>query len=322
MPKESLAFSAYLGAMAQARLIFGTVQLGQTYGAANRIGLPSENAAHNLIHRALELGVTTFDTAQAYGLAEERLGAALDDSIAKLAHVVTKLSPNGSDAVGSIEASLSNLRTRSLDTLMLHRAEHIDVREIWDDLRARHENGEIKHLGVSVQTPHELLRVLKDHDVTHIQMPYNILDWRWRTAEVASAISHRPDVIVHVRSAYLQGLFAAGLQANWPQVDGVSPEHVVSALEHLTHEFGRQSPADLCLAYLRAQGWINGIVVGMESEDQLESNVRLFAKAPLTLDQCATAEEVLPKLPEQFLNPALWPPAKPAHEMFSTPILK
>lgn len=308
--------------MGQARLIFGTVQLGQAYGAANRIGLPSESAAERLIHRALDLGVTTFDTARAYGLAEERLGAALDDSIAKLAHVVTKLSPNGLDAVDSIEASLNNLRTQSLDTLMLHRAEHIDVREIWDDLRHRHEEGEIRHLGASVQNPHELIRVLKDHDIDHIQMPYNILDWRWRTPEVAAAISNRPDVNIHVRSAYLQGLLAAGLQANWPQIDGVCPETVVSALEHLTHAFDRQSPADLCLAYLRAQTWIDGIVVGMESEEQLESNVRLFAKAPLTLEQCATAEEVLPQLPEQLLNPALWPPTQPAHEMFQTPIVQ
>lgn len=159
-------------------------------------------------------------------------------------------------------------------------------------------------------------------------MPCNILDWRWRSGEVRTAIAQRPDVTIHVRSAYLQGLLAAGLQAHWPQVDGICPEQIVSALEHLTHEFGRQSPADLCLAYLRAQDWIDGIVVGMESEEQLDSNVRLFAKPALTPEQCATAEEVLPQLPEQFLNPALWPvqqvisKPRPASELFSNAIAR
>lgn len=296
--------------MAHPQLIFGTVQLGQPYGAANLTGMPSHEAATHLIHRALDLGVLSFDTARAYGLAEERLGAALESSAAKLAHVVTKLSPVLGEAAASIEASRTALRRPTLETLLLHRAEQMDETETWGDLCARHNDGVVAHLGASVQTPQELIRVLKNRDIEHIQMPGNILDWRWRALDVQSALAHRPDVTVHVRSAFLQGLLAVGLQAQWPQVDGVDPEQIVSALENLTHEFNRQSPADLCLAYLRAQHWIDGIVVGMETQEQLEANVRLFAREPLSAVQCAIAEEVLPQLPEQFLNPALWPAAE------------
>ena len=44
-------------------------------------------------------------------------------------------------------------------------------------------------------------------------------------------------------------------------------------------------PADLCLAYVRGQSWIDGVVVGMETEDQLEAIcgfrcARRFASKP------------------------------------------
>ncbi len=296
--------------MAHAQLIFGTVQLGQPYGAANVTGMPDDEAATHLIHRALDLGVSSFDTARAYGLAEERLGAALESSAAKLAHVITKLSPVSNEAVANIQASLLALRSPTIETLLLHRADQMDNADIWDGLCARHNEGVVGRLGASVQIPQELIRALRNPNIEHIQMPGNILDWRWRSDEVRTALARRPDVIIHVRSAFLQGLLAAGLQAHWPEVDGVDPEQIVSALAHLTHEFGRQSAADLCLAYLRAQDWIDGIVVGMETEAQLVGNVGLFAKTPLSPGQCAIAEDMLPRLPEQFLNPALWPPAE------------
>ena len=293
--------------MAHAELIFGTVQLGQPYGAANRTGMPSDDAARHLIHKAIDLGVTSFDTARAYGVAEERLGEALEGSRAKLAHVVTKLSPTNGETEQSILASRAALKRDQLETLMLHRAEQIEHPEIWSDLIHRKSAGEVKRLGASVQSPHELGRVLMKSDVAHVQLPCNILDWRWRVPEVQTAISYRDDVTYHVRSAFLQGLLAAGLEANWPEIEGVDPEHIVTGLEKLRLDFGRSSLADLCLAYLRAQDWIDGIVVGMENEDQLVANVQLFATEPLTHKQCTIAEDRLPRLPEQLLNPALWP---------------
>ena len=60
-----------------AELVLGSVQLGLDYGAANRTGKPSHEAALRLVRRAAESGVKTFDTARAYGDSEERLGEAL-----------------------------------------------------------------------------------------------------------------------------------------------------------------------------------------------------------------------------------------------------
>ncbi|MEI9932700.1 MAG: hypothetical protein WDM89_19740 [Rhizomicrobium sp.] len=69
----------------------------------------------------------------------------------------------------------------------------------------------------------------------------------------------------------------------------------------------RENAADLCLAYARGQDWIDGVVVGLETEDQLDDNLRLFIKRPLGADECALVEARIPHLPVKLLNPAQWP---------------
>ena len=53
------------------RLGFGTAPLGELFGAVDEV------AAIAVVHEALDLGISFFDTAAYYGNAEERLGKAL-----------------------------------------------------------------------------------------------------------------------------------------------------------------------------------------------------------------------------------------------------
>ena len=302
-----------------AELVLGSVQLGLAYGAANRTGMPSHGAALKLVHRAADAGITKFDTARAYGESENRLGEALE--LRKGVRTVTKLSPLGEletdasredvrEAVDrSIWASLLALRRARLDCLLLHRASHMFAFNgwVWERLLEHLEDGTMLSLGVSVQTPDETLAALDCTDVSHIQMPFNILDWRWRESGVIGRIQSRAHLTVHARSVFLQGLLAADDASVWPQIDGVNAPDLIDFLNELARQFERTSTADLCLAYARGQGWIDGVVVGMETEDQLETNLRLSARPPLSAEDCAEIERRIPRLPAQLLNPAEWP---------------
>ncbi|MBI4021962.1 MAG: aldo/keto reductase, partial [Candidatus Andersenbacteria bacterium] len=55
------------------RLGLGTVEIGLPYGIG-ATALPSDKEAERILKTALELGITYFDTARGYGVAEERLG--------------------------------------------------------------------------------------------------------------------------------------------------------------------------------------------------------------------------------------------------------
>jgi spore coat polysaccharide biosynthesis protein SpsF len=301
-----------------AELVLGSVQLGLAYGVANKTGKPSRGAALQLVRQAADAGVTQFDTARAYGDSEERLGEALDGLAVR---AITKLSPLADlpagasrsevrDAVdASIAESLTALRRKRIDCLLLHRASHMTAfgGAIWERLLERREDGSVSTLGVSVQSPQEAQDALACRDVRHIQMPFNLLDWRWREAGVIAKIEERLDVTVHARSVFLQGLLAANDPAIWPRIEGVDPPSVLRLIARLAKEFGRENTADLCLAYARGQSYIDGVVIGLETMEQLDTNLRLAVKRPLTDEECVLIEARMPRLPARLLDPAQWP---------------
>jgi len=310
---------------AQVCFVLGTVQLGMTYGAANATGMPTERHAMEIVHTAIERGIRWIDTARDYRYAERRIGQAVDGASARDVQIITKLDPLRdvpSDAppasavaaaVASLAASREALRRDRIDALLLHRAVHRTAwhGEVWRFLRAERDAGRIVRLGVSVQSPQEALAVLADYDVEHIQLPFNILDHRWNAAGIVDALRTRSDITVHARSVLLQGLLTGAPHARWPALTGISPTDIVERLRIIARELGREDTRDLAIAYVRAQDWIDGVVIGVETKEQLLHNLALFERPPLGA-AAASALADIPHVPEALLDPAQWPDARTA----------
>jgi aryl-alcohol dehydrogenase-like predicted oxidoreductase len=210
----------------------------------------------------------------------------------------------------SIAQSRAALRLETLDCLLLHRARHMIAHDgaIWQRLEEHLAQGTIAALGVSVQSPAEAHMALSDPRVSHLQLPFNLIDWRWREAGVIAALEARPRVTVHARSVFLQGILAAQDPLVWPRIAGVDAPSILAWLAQTALAFGREGAADLALAYVRGQGWVDGVVVGQETEVQLEANLRLCTRPPLSAADCAAIDAAAPRLPEALLDPAQWKP--------------
>lgn len=288
-----------------AMLALGTVQLGVPYGAANHTGMPSEAEAIALVHQAAEAGITLIDTAQGYGLSEARIGKA---RLPKHITISTKISPtidSAKDIPDALNASCTALKRDRLDVVMLHR--WAQYAPLWPALVAQKQQGKIGQLGASISTPEEAISALAVPEVTFIQLPCNILDWRWHTPEITAAFMRRHDVHIQVRSALLQGLLAGGDAAQWP-LWCTAKNAILTHLDALVAQLNRPSRLALCYAYLRALPWIHSIVVGMETPAQLQENHQLFTLPALdntgieAAKTCFTPSTV----PVQLLNPAEW----------------
>ncbi|MBU2479104.1 MAG: aldo/keto reductase, partial [Gammaproteobacteria bacterium] len=168
------------------------------------------------------------------------------------------------------------------------------------------DSGVIGQLGASLYTPVEALEAARDPDIACIQIPFNLLDWRWRDAGLQQALRVRTDLVVHARSALLQGILAGGVEC-WPNIAGLRAQDIIDQLDSLVVQLNRQDRADLCLAYVRAHTWITSTVVGVETQRQLLRNIDLFQQPMLTQDECARVEKTLVNLPEDLLNPSRWP---------------
>jgi spore coat polysaccharide biosynthesis protein SpsF len=301
-------------------LTLGTAQLGVAhYGRTNVKGRPSVPEAVQIVHAAVERGVTSVDCARAYELAETVLGDALKP-FGNIVRVVTKLDPLSdlpADASeqfvraavdASVFRSCRELQIRSLPVVLLHRWAHRIMGDgaIWRRLTELKAEGVIGALGASVASPAEATAALAEPEISWLQLPFNVLDYRWREADLEALTARRRDVAVCARSLFLQGILLAGAEV-WPQLPGVEPSALLQQIDEWVRRFGRVNRADLCLAYGRACPWIQSLVIGVETQQQLGELAALFEQAPLRPEQCAELNAALPRVPEQLLNPGLWP---------------
>lgn len=304
-------------------MTLGTVQLGMEYGAVNRIGKPRRPAAIEIVRQALAHGVTAVDTARCYGDSEQVLGEALSGAWRSRAEVITKLDPlveiapdeSASRVRIAVERSVDDscraLGMDRLAVLLLHRWNHHDAwgGAAWRHLVELRDNGKIGKLGVSISEPWEALAAMEDPDIQHLQLPMNVLDARWKAHGIDHELAQRPEIVVHARSTFLQGILLHPADC-WPVSQEYDAQGCVEQLHALVRKFGRENVADLCLAYVHAQSWITSLVVGCETTSQLKENLKLFLLPALTLEQCEEIEHSLPAVPNDLLNPAKW---KPAH---------
>ncbi len=303
----------------QASLVLGGAQFGMPYGIANRAGKPDDGELRAILDLAERAGVTHLDTAAGYGDSEHRIGSALapDSPLSIVTKVPTHLldgEPTAREVAQrvhvAIDRSLWLLQRPRLDAVLLHRFEHYRGAKsvIWQVLADMQREGKIGRIGASVYRPEELAELLRDPAAGMAQLPFNILDQRWLEPSLQRAIAARPDVILHGRSALLQGLLTIDDPAQWPIPDRALAGRCITALKETASKMGRDSVADLCFAYARAQPWLTGIVVGAETAAQMAENIGLFRGPALTEEQAKAAAAALPRaLPEQLLNPALWP---------------
>ena len=166
---------------------FGCWEIGGGYGS-----IEEEQFIH-AVHRALDLGVNCFDTAEAYGFgASERslakaLGARRKDAV-----IVTKFgigykeAPNFRDsghqrAMASIEKSLQNLNTDYVDVYMVHWP---DVNTPLDEtMRALDDivkQGKARAVGISNFRLAQIKTSMHTRRVDVAQYCWNIFDQRMR----------------------------------------------------------------------------------------------------------------------------------------------
>ena len=288
------------------------------YGITNNGRAMPQEQAVGIIRTAIEQGVGWIDTARAYGEAEARVGHALARGAVKNIRIVTKLSlPNArrqtasplmirKAAEESLRASLSALRADTLDVLMIHRWEDYSTNgsELRTYLMEAQDRGRIRELGVSVYSPEEATNALDYPEISHLQVPFNLLDHRWRDERFTHAVAQRPDAMIHVRSVFLQGLLLND-GSKWPAWCGDRFDYT-DRLLRLVAELERESVADLCIAYVKAHCWVSQIILGLINSLQLTENLWLLNQKSLLKEEVEYVRSAFPNVPERLIDPRKW----------------
>jgi aryl-alcohol dehydrogenase-like predicted oxidoreductase len=164
---------------------FGAWAIGGTWGNVQ----DEESLA--ALHRALDLGVNFFDTADAYGDGRsEQLLARLRKERREPFYVATKVGRRLDPHIASgytkenltafVERSLRNLDVEALDLVQLHcpPTQVFYMPEVFDALDGLMKDGKLRHYGVSVEKVEEALKAMEYPNVKTVQIIFNMFRQR------------------------------------------------------------------------------------------------------------------------------------------------
>jgi len=270
-------------------------------GMSSGYGPPSDKKEMiSLIRKAVELGVTFFDTAEAYGpfTNEELVGEALSPFRGKVTIATKfgfKFDPNtgkqaGLDSrpehiKGVAEASLKRLKTDVIDLFYQHRVDpSVPIEDVAGAVKELIQQGKVKHFGLSEAGVKTIRRAHKVQPVAALQSEYSL--W-WREPEVELLPTLEELGIGFVPFSPLGRGFLTGKISEDTQFDKTDFRNIVprftpenrktnQALVDLIGKFAEQkkvTSAQIALAWLLAQKpWIVPIP-GTTKLQRLEENI-------------------------------------------------
>jgi aryl-alcohol dehydrogenase-like predicted oxidoreductase len=292
-------------------------------GMSHGYGLPKDRQEMiTLLRTAVELGITLFDTAEAYGpfTNEELVGEALAP-VREQVTIATKFGfqvwPHAErDGVNSrpehirdvAHASLKRLRTDTIDLFYQHRVDpDVPIEDVAGTVKELMQEGKVRHFGLSEAGAETIRKAHAVQPVTALQSEYSIW-WRQPEKEILPLLEELG--IGFVPFSPLGRGFLTGKMDERTTFDSsdfrnilprFTPEHrkanqrVVELLRRIATRH-RATPAQVSLAWLLAQrAWIVPIP-GTTRLERLEENLGAIA-VKLTADDLREIDVASSRIP-------------------------
>jgi aryl-alcohol dehydrogenase-like predicted oxidoreductase len=271
----------------------GSSRLGQSSGRPE-----AESVA--LVRRAVDLGVTFFDTAEAYGT-ETIVGLALQqlprDSVVISTKSRIRRGGNlvgGADVVANLDASLQRLKTDYVDIFHLHGVPPADydhvLNELVPALLREQEKGKLRHLGITETGPndhrHEMLsRAVEDGLWSVVMLAFHMMNQNARQSVFPRTLDRGIGTLlmfvvrrIFSDPGYLRETMARLAEAGEVPVSLSEKEQ---PLDFLLQDGGAESVTDAAYRYARHEPGADVVLFGTGSEAHMEANIRSILKAPL-----------------------------------------
>lgn len=290
-------------------------------GMAAFYGQPSdEGQATAVIHRALDLGVTFFDTAEMYGphTNELQLGKALagrrDEAFVATKFGIgynadrTALTVDGSPANvrRAIEGSLKRLGMDHVDLYYLHRVDpDTPIEETVGAMAELVAEGKVRFLGLSEAAPETLRRGHATHPITALQTEYSL--WSREPEDGLLALCDELGIGFVPYSPLGRGFLSGEIRS----IDDLAPDDfrrsnprfqgenfqknldLVEAVKGIAADKG-VTAAQLALAWVLAQGPHLVPIPGTRRVRMLEENVAAI-QIDLSAEDLARIDAVFPR---------------------------
>jgi aryl-alcohol dehydrogenase-like predicted oxidoreductase len=300
---------------------FGTWALGSTWW-----GDVTEDQGERLLSEALELGVTFFETGDAYGqgVNEELVGRVLRphrDRIqlsTKFGYVIAEgrrehsegerpQQWDGAFVREALEGSLRRLGTDRIDLYQLHnpRMDAIDADDCFATLEELRDEGKIRQYGVALGPAigwrEEGLRAIATRGIASVQTVYNLLEQDPGRDLMAAAAEHGVGVMARVPTS--SGLLDDNLSPETTFGPGDHRRHrprewlveglqKIDRIRFLCEPGTGRTMAQAALRFILAQPQMSVVIPTITNEDELREYAGAGATPELTDDELARVSEL------------------------------
>ena len=265
------------------KLSIGTAQFGFKYGITNKRDKINIKEITKIMNLAEYKGIYHFDTAQEYGNSEKILGIYSEK---KSFNVTTKLSTSDFNSFNpenikicqeKLEASLRNLKIKSIDTLLIHNSSDLKKSGNKFFINWLHEikNSKlVNKIGVSIYRPEDLKGIEREFmDV--VQLPLSLYNQEFLNNSILENLK-RLGCQIQVRSIFLQGLLLTPSK-EWPKgINNKLKNHHFNLEKFIRSK--NLSFLDLALKFVMSIKEIDLIIVGISSINDLEQILESYKR--------------------------------------------
>lgn len=281
------------------KIILGTVQLGLNYGINNSVGKPTLENSMAILEEAYQNQILNLDTSDLYGESQE--------VIARFPHkkafkIFSKFSlENNSSIEYHLDRTLKTLGMERIEAYSFHRIEDFFKYDNQTEVEKVKKSGKVKYIGVSLYSNDQLNAAINTPYLDIIQLPLNLLDHKKMKDGLIEKAKEKGK-IVHVRSVYLQGLFFKKMHELTGNLKGLKKNltmiHELAAKNAMTIE-------ELALGYVLNLKSIDGVLIGVETAEQLKRNEEIIKKINFNSNLIQKIEDIIVE-DRVLLNPSVW----------------
>lgn len=290
-------------------------------GMSDFYGTRDDEESLRTLDRALELGITFWDTADMYGpyINEELVGKSLKgrrDQVVLATKFGIMRDPNDPNARGingrpeyvkaSCDASLKRLGTDHIDLYYQHRVDpSVPIEETVGAMGELVQAGKIRFLGLSEAGAETVRRAHATHPICALQTEYSL--WTRDVEEEILPTLRELDVALVAYSPLGRGFLTGQIKSfddlepddfrrNNPRFQGENFQKnldLVAKIEEMANTRG-YTPAQLALAWILAQGGDIVPIPGTKKVKRLEENAGAI-DVQLSPDDLAQIEDIAPR---------------------------
>jgi aryl-alcohol dehydrogenase-like predicted oxidoreductase len=286
-------------------------QLGKSHLQISTIGFgcmslgDHQSTNEQLLHRAIDLGINYFDTADLYqkGWNETSVGKALKAKRNQLI-IATKVgnqwrpdgsgwdwNPNKDYILKCVEESLKRLQTDHIDLYQLHGG---TINDPIDDTIAAFEQlqqqGKIRYYGISSIRPNVIREYSKRSNIVSVMMQYSVLDRR--PEETCLSLLQQHNIGVLARGPLAQGLLVDKPAKSYLNYKAEEVQQAAAAVHALSN--AQRNAAQTAIRFVLQHPAVTAAVPGIRTMQQLEEVMQALDAPMLTTDDMRVLQEAIP----------------------------